>query len=158
MVGKLTVVYSPVCPEGFNAYRHKVLSVIWPPHGTRSQVDLTPHRQIHLLPNYHLTPQTLSLRDSDFVLPDDLKMSARAFSLVLVVPARAQYMPRMEAAGGPADQYSQGCTLQKMEAAEELEDVECKVVLVGDSRCGKTALVQRFVGDNFVEVGIRPSL
>jgi GTPase SAR1 family protein len=45
-----------------------------------------------------------------------------------------------------------------MEAAEELEDVECKVVLVGDSRCGKTALVQRFVGDNFVEVGIRPSL
>jgi GTPase SAR1 family protein len=45
-----------------------------------------------------------------------------------------------------------------MEAAEELEDVECKVVLVGDSRCGKTALVQRFVDDNFVEVGTRPSV
>jgi GTPase SAR1 family protein len=64
----------------------------------------------------------------------------------------------MEAAVGPAGQYSEGCALQKMEAAEDLEDVECKVVLVGDSRCGKTALVQRFVGDNFVEVGTRPSL
>jgi GTPase SAR1 family protein len=65
----------------------------------------------------------------------------------------------MEAAVGHSDQYSQAsCTLKKMEAAEELEDGECKVVLVGDSRCGKTALVQRFVDDNFVEVGTRPSL
>jgi len=64
----------------------------------------------------------------------------------------------MEAVVWPAAQNSEGCALEKMEAAEELEDVECKVVLVGDSRCGKTALVQRFVGDNFVEVGTRPSL
>lgn len=73
--------------------------------------------------------------------------------------ARVRYVPQMEAAVGHSDQYSQAsCTLKKMEAAEELEDVECKVVLVGDSRCGKTALVQRFVDDNFVEVGTRPSL
>jgi GTPase SAR1 family protein len=67
----------------------------------------------------------------------------------------------MEVEGLLTAQYSEGsegCTLQKMEAVEELEDVECKVVLVGDSRCGKTALVQRFVGDNFIEVRTRPSM
>jgi GTPase SAR1 family protein len=67
-------------------------------------------------------------------------------------------MPRMEEEDFLTARDSEGCTLQKMEAVEELEDVECKVVLVGDSRCGKTALVQRFVGDNFVEVRTRPSV
>ncbi|XP_046989708.1 rho-related GTP-binding protein RhoE-like [Schistocerca americana] len=33
-----------------------------------------------------------------------------------------------------------------------LEDIDCKIVLVGDSKCGKTALVERFVSDKFVEV------
>ncbi|RZF32721.1 hypothetical protein LSTR_LSTR005914 [Laodelphax striatellus] len=31
------------------------------------------------------------------------------------------------------------------------EDVDCKIVLVGDARCGKTSLVQRFMSDNFTE-------
>lgn len=77
---------------------------------------------------------------------------------MLAVPTRVRHMPRMEAEGGRTVQYSEGCTFPKMEAVEELEDVECKVVLVGDSRCGKTALVQRFVGDNFIEVRTRPSM
>lgn len=33
-----------------------------------------------------------------------------------------------------------------------LIDVDCKVVLVGDSKCGKTCLIQRFESDKFNEV------
>ncbi|XP_076361487.1 rho-related GTP-binding protein RhoE-like [Tachypleus tridentatus] len=35
---------------------------------------------------------------------------------------------------------------------ERMEEFNCKVVLVGDSRCGKTALIHRFTNDNFLEV------
>lgn len=31
---------------------------------------------------------------------------------------------------------------------------DCKVVVVGDSRCGKTSLIQRFITDEFNEVSI----
>lgn len=30
--------------------------------------------------------------------------------------------------------------------------MECKVVLVGDSKCGKSALIHRFANDNFLRV------
>lgn len=33
-----------------------------------------------------------------------------------------------------------------------MEDRSCKIVLVGDSRCGKTALIHRFTTDKFLEV------
>ncbi|XP_023231724.1 rho-related GTP-binding protein RhoE-like isoform X2 [Centruroides sculpturatus] len=33
-----------------------------------------------------------------------------------------------------------------------MDEVNCKLVLVGDSQCGKTALIQRFITDNFTEV------
>ncbi|XP_075211070.1 rho-related GTP-binding protein RhoN-like [Lycorma delicatula] len=33
-----------------------------------------------------------------------------------------------------------------------LIDVDCKIVLVGDSKCGKTCLIQRFESDKFSEV------
>ncbi|XP_013781435.1 rho-related GTP-binding protein RhoE-like [Limulus polyphemus] len=33
-----------------------------------------------------------------------------------------------------------------------MEKFSCKIVLVGDSRCGKTALIHRFTNDNFLEV------
>ncbi|XP_049849477.1 ras-like GTP-binding protein Rho1 [Schistocerca gregaria] len=35
---------------------------------------------------------------------------------------------------------------------DPLQDIDCNIVLVGDSKCGKTALVERFVSDKFVEV------
>lgn len=38
------------------------------------------------------------------------------------------------------------------EDSTALEDIDCKIVLVGDSRCGKTSLVQRFISDKFAEV------
>lgn len=33
-----------------------------------------------------------------------------------------------------------------------MEDYSCKIVLVGDSRCGKTSLINRFTKDKFTEV------
>lgn len=38
------------------------------------------------------------------------------------------------------------------ESASREEEMEVKVVLVGDSHCGKTSLVQRFISDNFNDV------
>lgn len=35
---------------------------------------------------------------------------------------------------------------------EELEDFHCKIVLVGDCKCGKTALIHQFVNDEFLQV------
>lgn len=40
------------------------------------------------------------------------------------------------------------------EDSTALEDIDCKIVLVGDSRCGKTSLVQRFISDKFAEVSL----
>uniref|UniRef100_A0A1B6CR53 Rho-related GTP-binding protein RhoE n=1 Tax=Clastoptera arizonana TaxID=38151 RepID=A0A1B6CR53_9HEMI len=39
-----------------------------------------------------------------------------------------------------------------METADAVEDIDCKIVLVGDSKCGKTSLIQRFISDKFAEV------
>lgn len=38
------------------------------------------------------------------------------------------------------------------ESASREEEMEVKVVLVGDSHSGKTSLVQRFISDNFNDV------
>lgn len=38
---------------------------------------------------------------------------------------------------------------------EELEDFHCKIVLVGDCKCGKTALIHQFVNDEFLQVSKR---
>lgn len=38
------------------------------------------------------------------------------------------------------------------EVPEELEDFHCKIVLVGDCKCGKTALIHQFVNEEFLQV------
>lgn len=43
-------------------------------------------------------------------------------------------------------------TENETNSESNLTDVDCKVVLVGDSKCGKTCLVQRFESDKFNEV------
>jgi GTPase SAR1 family protein len=37
----------------------------------------------------------------------------------------------------------------------ESEEMEVKVVIVGDTQCGKTSLVQRFISDSFNEVSVQ---
>lgn len=34
----------------------------------------------------------------------------------------------------------------------QMTSVKCKIVLVGDSECGKTSLIQRYIKENFSEV------
>lgn len=41
----------------------------------------------------------------------------------------------------------------------QMTSVKCKIVIVGDSECGKTSLIQRYIKENFNEVGkSNPSL
>lgn len=41
----------------------------------------------------------------------------------------------------------------------QMTSVKCKIVIVGDSECGKTSLIQRYIKENFNEVGNQiPSL
>lgn len=35
----------------------------------------------------------------------------------------------------------------------QMTSVKCKIVIVGDSECGKTSLIQRYIKENFNEVG-----
>ncbi len=37
-------------------------------------------------------------------------------------------------------------------SSEELEDFHCKIVLVGDCKCGKTSLIHQFVNEEFLQV------
>ncbi|CAG0880414.1 unnamed protein product [Darwinula stevensoni] len=41
---------------------------------------------------------------------------------------------------------------KKSALVTELDSLECRVLLVGDAQCGKSALIQRFVSDKFLEV------
>lgn len=38
----------------------------------------------------------------------------------------------------------------------QMTSVKCKIVIVGDSECGKTSLIQRYIKENFNEVGNQP--
>lgn len=41
----------------------------------------------------------------------------------------------------------------------QMTSVKCKIVIVGDSECGKTSLIQRYIKETFNEVGNQtPSL
>ncbi|RWS03712.1 Rho-related GTP-binding protein RhoE-like protein [Dinothrombium tinctorium] len=44
--------------------------------------------------------------------------------------------------------------LEQKHTRDESDNLNCKIVLVGDCRCGKTALIQRFVNNKFPELYI----
>ncbi|XP_039300192.1 rho-related GTP-binding protein RhoN isoform X1 [Nilaparvata lugens] len=52
----------------------------------------------------------------------------------------------------PASKNKKKCSATNVTIEANYTDVDCKVVVVGDSKCGKTCMIQRFASDKYNEV------